>query len=150
MRNDYYSVAQIAEMLHMHPKTIQRYIRQGQLQANKIGKSWRVSGHELSRFAETAQSPQPSTQAAPLPERTKVSVVMDIAVIGQEHATGLIQSLQAAMNVKPIEYGKASLFTQYIEELSIVRLTLWGNLPFSAAVLDLTNTYLNQTKESTE
>ena len=147
MHNDYYSVAQIAEMLHMHPKTIQRYIREGRLQANKFGKSWRVSGHELSRFAEETAPSQRNAQAGPLPERTKVSVVMDIAVVGQDHAMRLIQSLQAAMNVKPAEYGNASLFTQYIEELSTVRLTLWGNLPFSAAVLDLTNTYLSQTKE---
>jgi excisionase family DNA binding protein len=36
MDGKYYTVEQIAEMLQIHPKTIQRYIREGKLRANKI------------------------------------------------------------------------------------------------------------------
>ena len=149
MIKDYYSVAQIAQMLGMHPKTIQRYIREGRLRAAKIGKSWRVSGHELSRFAEECRPAHTQTRDLRLPDRTNVSVVMDIAVISREHAERLTHSLQAAMNAKPAEFGQASLFTQFIEELSTLRLTLWGNLPFSAAVLDLVHAYLSQIEEET-
>ena len=52
MNKDYYSVEQISDMLDIHPKTIQRYIREGRLRATKIGKSWRVTGHDLSVFIE--------------------------------------------------------------------------------------------------
>ena len=31
----------------MHPKTIQKYIREGKLRAAKVGKSWRVTGHDI-------------------------------------------------------------------------------------------------------
>ena len=48
MNETYYSVEQISEMLHIHPKTVQRYIREGKLRAAKLGKSWRVTGHDLT------------------------------------------------------------------------------------------------------
>lgn len=55
MEEKYYSVEQISEMLNIHPKTIQRYIREGKLRAGKIGKSWRVTGHDLSVFMESTK-----------------------------------------------------------------------------------------------
>ena len=58
MNETYYSVEQVAQMLHMHPKTIQRYIREGRLRAAKIGKSWHISGHDLSSFVEANRKAQ--------------------------------------------------------------------------------------------
>ena len=43
MIEDYYTVEQISTMLKIHPKTVQRYIREGKLRATKIGKGWRVA-----------------------------------------------------------------------------------------------------------
>ena len=48
--NTHYTVEQAAELLAMHPKTIQRYIREGKLRAAKIGKGWRIAGRDLSVF----------------------------------------------------------------------------------------------------
>jgi len=53
MTREYYTVEQISEMLNIHPKTIRRYIREGRLHATKIGKSWRITGHDLSVFVES-------------------------------------------------------------------------------------------------
>ena len=52
MNQIYYSVDQISKLLDMHPKTIQRYIREGKLRATKFGKSYRISGQDLSTFTE--------------------------------------------------------------------------------------------------
>jgi excisionase family DNA binding protein len=49
----YYTVQQISDMLDIHPKTIQRYIREGKLRASKVGKGWRITGHDLSTFVES-------------------------------------------------------------------------------------------------
>ena len=38
MIDNYYTVEQISGILNIHPKTIQRYIREGRLRAAKIGK----------------------------------------------------------------------------------------------------------------
>ena len=48
----YYTVDQVAELLNLHPKTLQRYIREGKLKATKLGKSYRITGHDLSVFTE--------------------------------------------------------------------------------------------------
>ena len=144
MENGYYSVPQIAQLVHMHPKTIQRYIREGKLRAVKLGRGWRVTGHDLSAFMEANKQQSDQTHELSPQERTKASAVIDIAVIRKDEAQRLILSMNAAMNVKPKDYGRASLHTQYLEAESAVRLSLWGNLPFTAAVLDILNTYLQQ------
>ena len=41
MREQYYTVEQIAHMLNIHPKTIQRYIREGETSRNQDRKGWR-------------------------------------------------------------------------------------------------------------
>lgn len=38
-----YTVDEVAKMLNMHSRTIRRYIEKGQLRAERIGGSWRIS-----------------------------------------------------------------------------------------------------------
>jgi len=151
MDDTFYSVEQIARMLHMHPKTIQRYIREGKLRAVKIGKGWRITGHDVSRFTE-AHCASAGADAAPPPpeERTRASAVLDIAACGREDADRLVRHLNVAMHSKPPEYGRSSLVTQYLEEEHTLRLTLWGNLSFAAAVLTMAEQFLAQTEEEEE
>ena len=52
MEEKFYTVDQIAEILGMHHKTIRKFITEGKLKANKVGKQWRISGHDLSLFME--------------------------------------------------------------------------------------------------
>lgn len=141
----YYNVEQIAQMLNIHPKTIQRYIREGKLRATKIGKSWRVSGHDLSRFTEGANiASNESVVGNPAKERTRASSVIDISVIGKDEATRIINSLTAAMNVKPMEYGQASMHAQFLEIDNTVRITLWGNIQFMSAILNAIEVFTAQ------
>ena len=93
MIEKYYTVEQIAEMIGMHPKTIQRYIREGRLRAQKIGKAWRVTGHDLSTFIEgtdgvakneTSPGLQSIIEAAK--KNIKVSTVIDIPVSNTSEA----------------------------------------------------------------
>jgi len=48
----FYTIDKIAEMLGMHHKTIRKFINEGKLRANKVGKQWRISSHDLSLFME--------------------------------------------------------------------------------------------------
>ena len=148
MNDAYYTVAQIARMLHMHPKTIQRYIREGKLRAAKIGKSWRISGHDLSWFTEeNSLSPDQAQRTFKPLERTKASAVIDIAADSKTDAQRMIRSLNAAMVSRPPEFGQVSLVTQYLEADNTVRVSLWGNLSFMAAVFSTMETYMKQVEE---
>jgi excisionase family DNA binding protein len=136
MSKDYYTVEQISDMLDIHPKTIQRYIREGRLRATKIGKSWRVTGHDLSTFVESNRDERPGSE-----NRTERSViassVIDIIAYGKEDAIRIMNTLTAALNAKPPEYGQSSMQAQYIEREHMVRVTLWGDIRFMALMMDM-------------
>mgnify|MGYP000580894038 CR=1 FL=1 len=90
--NKYYTVEQISELLSMHPKTIQRYIREGKLPANKIGKSWRISGHDLSVFAESNNISDIDI-AATSENKVLISSVIDINVLTSDESIRIINRL---------------------------------------------------------
>lgn len=132
MSEKYYTVDQIAEILKIHPKTIQRYIREGKLKAVKMGKSWRVSGHDLSVFTETAA---PLPQAQSVRDKIKISSVIDIDIYDIDEATRIINALTAALNFKPAEYGTSTMQAQIIQPEHKVRIMLWGSVNFMEDML---------------
>jgi excisionase family DNA binding protein len=150
MNGKYYTVEQISEMLKMHPKTIQRYIREGKLSAVKIGKSWRISGHDLSVFMESeagqaAFSVQTGDKAAK--PRAVASSVVDISVGGKDEAIHLMNALTAAMNSKPPDCGRTSLHMQYIEPEQSIRATLWGSVAVVATILAAIESLIERAEE---
>ena len=114
----------------MHPKTVQRYIREGKLRAVKVGKGWRVSGHDLSVFTESIP---PSGGETPV---AVVSCVADIYAADRDAAIRMMNALGAAHTGKPPEYGQGSVQTQYIPEEQKLRVTLYGGARFTALMLD--------------
>lgn len=135
MMKEYYTVEQISEILNIHPKTIQRYIREGKLRATKIGKSWRVTGHDLSTFTESGGYNAPVPQDGQM-RSVIASSVIDIYADGKEDAIRIMNTLTASLNSKPSEYGQSSMHSQYIERENMVRVTLWGGIRFMAIMMD--------------
>jgi len=146
MNEKYYTAEEISQMLSIHPKTVQRYIREGRLRATKIGKSWRVSGHDLSVFTEGG-SPARKVQKKPAEMQVKASSVIDIDVDSVDEAVRIINTLSAVMNAKPPEYGRSSMHTQFLEPDYKVRITLWGNLKFMSAILATVDLLVDQCEE---
>ncbi|HWP79347.1 MAG TPA: helix-turn-helix domain-containing protein [Candidatus Acidoferrum sp.] len=136
MNGKYYTVEQISKLLDIHPKTVQRYIREGKLRATKLGKGWRVGGHELSIFLESAGVKGPAPEAEPARSATASSVV-DIPVRGNDGAIRIMNALTGALSSKPPEYSRSSMHSQYIERENMIRVTLWGDLRFMAMMMDM-------------
>lgn len=143
---EYYTVEQIAELLTMHPKTIQKYIREGKLRATKVGKSWRVTGHDLSIFTESTRLLE---DKVPTKKQDKVSVscVVDILVNEPDEGVRIVNLLTAALNCKPEKYGKSTMYTQYLEHENKVRVTLWGHLLFMQEIIEFISVVTEQTTE---
>ncbi|WP_262888336.1 helix-turn-helix domain-containing protein [Draconibacterium mangrovi] len=40
---EYYSIREVAKILDMKPKTVQKYCREGNIKAGKIGKNWIIT-----------------------------------------------------------------------------------------------------------
>jgi excisionase family DNA binding protein len=149
MPEKYYTAEQAAELLKMHIKTVQRYIREGKLRANKVGKSWRITGHDLSVFAEGSQerAESPADLDIPPEGRVKISAVADIEGIGREEAIRIMNTLTAVMNVKPPEYGSSTFTSQYLEPDRKIRIMLWGNLPFMEAIMSVISALTGQKEQ---
>lgn len=140
MKEKYYSVEQISEMLNIHPKTIQRYIREGKLRAGKIGKSWRVTGHDLSVFMESTKLPSGKGISHSINKsdyEIKVSSVIDIDVEGMDYAIRIMNTVTAALNTNLPEYGHPTMHAQFLESECKVRVTIWGNIQFAQAIFQL-------------
>ena len=124
MEHKYYTPDEIAELLQMHPKTIRRYIREGKLKATKIGKGWRVSGHDLTVFAERMPLTTEAKDANESP--VKVSAVVDVPVRNSDDVMRLMNFVASVQ-----DSSKASFVTingQYIQHEEVFRMMLWGNL----------------------
>ncbi len=148
MNKDYYTVEQISKMLDIHPKTIQRYIRDGRLRASKVGKSWRINGHDLSVFIEGDSNEEQQIKQINLNTKINASSVIDINVDGKENAIRIMNALTGVMNSKPSEYGKSSVQAQFIEMENMVRITLWGEIRFMAAMMDMIISLMEQNERS--
>lgn len=131
---DYYAVEQISEMLNIHPKTIQRYIREGKLRAIKVGKSWRVNRHDLRVFLESLDVRSSASKAERI---ITASSVIDITCNGSEDAIRIMNLLTSAFNAKSSAFVKTSMQSQYIEPESIVRVMLWGDIRFISTIVDM-------------
>ena len=143
MEPKYYTVAQVAEMLDIHEKTIQRYIREGKLSASKVGKFWRISGHDLSLFVNGNQN-NFRNESNNKEKKIMVSSVIDIDVDSTDEAISLVNMLTAALNSKQPEYGKSTMNAQFIEQENKVRVMLYGNIKFSESIMWILSNYNNQ------
>lgn len=45
-----YTVADLSKILHLHPKTVVRFIHQGKILAQKIGRAWMVTKDALASY----------------------------------------------------------------------------------------------------
>jgi len=134
MVEKYYTVEQIAEIIALHPKTIQRYIREGRLKAQKVGKAWRVTGHDLSVFLEGQNSTSMTETSLGLQSiigaahnDISVSAVIDIPVNNSSEAVHVVNWMTASLNSQSTEHGYKSFSSQYIEPEKKIRIMLWGS-----------------------
>lgn len=141
MEETYYTVDAISKILEMHPKTIQRYIREGKLKATKVGKAWRISGHDLSVFMNDSNIHVEATERKQLADRIRISSFIDIDVSDMDEAMKISSTLTAAMNSKSKEYGKTSLSVQFLDTENKLRIMVWGNASFMEALMSFLSHY---------
>lgn len=137
MKEKWYSVEQVSEMLGLHPKTLRRYITEGKLRAGKVGKQYRISGHDLSVFVEGSglHFNETDKQESFIPS-VDVSAVADITVRGRDEADRIERTLIAALNAKDASYGESSVSIQRSGGDNKMRVMLWGGASFIAAMLE--------------
>ncbi len=134
MEDELLTVDRVAQIVGLHPRTVRRLIREGRLNARKIGKQWRVRRNELDRLAG-AETSDPAAVSSRESERIQVSAVVDICVTTSEEATRIFNSVLAAVMAKGPEYGVVRYESVYLKDEKKARLMLWGDAAFIGNLL---------------
>lgn len=147
MEKNFYTVEEVAGLLSMHPKTIRRYIREGRLEATRIGKSYVIHGHALSLFTESPRRTIVNTtdisqtpRTTEVPKQVRVSSVVDIDAVDTEDSMRITNTLLAAMNSRPSDMEHVRLDSRYDSVNRQLRILLWGPPIFIATMLQAVET----------
>ncbi len=57
--SNYYIVSEAAEVLKCHPATLSRWLKNGQIEARKLGKSWIISEQAIADFLNKVENKPP-------------------------------------------------------------------------------------------
>lgn len=153
MDEKFYTIEQIAGILGMHHKTIRKFITEGKLRANKVGKQWRISGHDLSIFIEdnnissqnktenenvefSANSIDINTKAS----KINISTVIDINEIAMDEHRRISNTLLALMNSKDSKMSNSTINMKYYKDNKNLKIMIWGDIEFTKEMLNFIST----------
>lgn len=161
MDNRFYTIEEIADLLGMHHKTIRKFITEGKLGASKMGKQWRISGHDLSVFMESNNVKMSINNKAKGNEtndgldityatgeaiegqrKVNVSTVVDIDEISKDDFMRISNTLIAVANCKDPEIGKSTIHVKYDESDRRLRVILWGGIRYIEIMLSTISTLM--------
>ena len=158
MEEKFYTIDQIAEILGMHHKTIRKFITEGKLRANKVGKQWRISGHDLSLFMEDnnvniknnnkLESEKIEFSTGDVDSNIKtskinVSTFIDINEVDIDEHKRISNMLLALMNSKDSKIRNSTINIKYYKNNKNLKVMLWGDIEFTNAMLDFISTITN-------
>ena len=138
MGKNWYTVSQVAKLLQLHEKTVQRFIREGKLKASKVGRSYRIAGHDLSVFAgsigeetgsalnKSPSDPNFSMESNELKGRATVSAVIDCYIRNKDEAMRISNTFNAVMNSKLPEDGAGRFDFSYFDGDDKGKLIFYG------------------------
>ncbi|WP_042272539.1 helix-turn-helix domain-containing protein [[Clostridium] dakarense] len=155
MEEKFYTIDQIAEILGMHHKTIRKFITEGKLRANKVGKQWRISGHDLSLFMENNnvsirnknevenEKIEFSTSEVDTSKRINkinISTVIDINEVDMDEYRKISNMLLAVMNSKDSKMSNSTINIKHYKIERNLKVMLWGDIEFTKEMLDFIST----------
>jgi len=139
MSAPFYSIEDLAGILKLHPKTILRFIHEGKIRAQKIGRSWRISREALKEYSH-AELAVPARAVEPVDfgtigSRMRVSSVIEIDEQNSEEASRLSNTLMAALNCKDPSWGNSRFDWFYYPETRKAKYVLYGTPAFICEIM---------------
>jgi excisionase family DNA binding protein len=133
----------------MHHKTIRKFITEGKLGANKVGKQWRISSESLNAFMEQkvgADNKQVEayeeikisaneTNSSVIRPKINVSTVIEVNEVDKEQYMRISNTLIAVMNSKDPSLGNSTISMKYNEKEDRLKIMLWGTMKFTEEML---------------
>ncbi|MEV2277544.1 helix-turn-helix domain-containing protein [Nocardiopsis sp. NPDC049922] len=134
MNDRLYSVEQVAELLGLHVRTIRNYVRDGRLNAVRIGKQYRIAQSDLEAFTGRPVPGPPG--AAPGRRHSEVSSIVEVE--GVDRATAdRVATLLTSVAASPRPDGPPlRVQTVFDAERSRMKVVVLGGLADTARMLD--------------
>lgn len=151
MKDKFYTIDQVARILGMHHKTIRKFIKEGKLSANKVGKQWRISDKDLNVFMDNPSNEEMKVDeemkistdeinSAAVRPKINISTVVEINEIGKEQYTRISNTLIAVMNCKDSSLANSTINMKYYEKENKLRIMLWGTMKFTTEMMSIVST----------
>jgi len=99
-----------AEQLNLHPRTVLRFIREGRLEAKKVGRSYRIARAHLEAFAGLPARIE--TRSEPPAATATITSIVDVPDVGPQLAQTWARTVTSAVNGDP--RGAAPMRTDVI------------------------------------
>ncbi len=136
-----YSVEDVSKILQLHPKTIVRFIHDGKIKAQKIGREWRISQEALKEYSHaelsTPSLPKEEPQYDTLESRMIISAVIEIREQNSEEASRLANSITAALHCKDPSWGQCRFDSFYYPENRLSKFVLYGSAEFISQIMHM-------------
>jgi excisionase family DNA binding protein len=129
---------QVATKLGLHVKTVRRYIRDGELEAVKVGKRYRVTAKALEEYSGMSLE---SAAAAQRPF-TEASSIVSIDELTREAADRLATLVVGVAQGRPDTSGPLHVEATYYPERKRLKVVCSGDIAATTHLLALINTLL--------
>ncbi|MCO1598032.1 helix-turn-helix domain-containing protein [Micromonospora sp. RHAY321] len=138
MKEDMYSVEQVADQLGLHVRTVRGYIRSGRLRAVRIGKQYRIAASDLDALTgQTRDTTGTLTGAA------EVSSIVQIDGVDRAAADRLGTLVLASANTGHDPANPLRVQTVHDEERHRMKIIILGDPASTAELLHLLDAVLN-------
>ncbi|MFI7003096.1 helix-turn-helix domain-containing protein [Nocardia sp. NPDC050175] len=135
MTDRLYSVEQVAERLGLHVRTIRTYVRDGRLNAVRIGKQYRIAEADLEAFTGLPV-PAPVRETVGRQRHTEVSSIVQVEAISAEMADRLTTLLMGAANTRSPDDEPLRIETAYDAERARMKVIVLGGLADTARLFE--------------
>lgn len=141
MKEEFYSVEQVADRLGLHVRTVRNYVREGRLKAVRIGKQYRIAAEDLA-----AMTGRPAAAFVREPVRreryVEVSSIVEIDAISPELSSRLTNLLTGAANSRGQREDRLRIESIYDTERARLKIILIGSIETNASMLKVINAVL--------
>lgn len=127
-----------AAHLHLHRKTVLRYIRDGRLPATKIGKSYRIRRADLDAFAGTPTMTVATADAA------RVTTIVDVPGVGPALASKIASAVTNSLHSGRDQRGDIHAEVIHDAEAAQLKIVVVGAVAETRSLLGLLQVWLEQ------
>jgi len=146
-----YTVEEAAAFLQLHPKTLRRKIRAGEIESTRVGKRYRLTAAQLQDYlgedASLLVPPQPA-----MVRRDVASTVVDVTVVPPELHSQISNYLTAALsNARQFDpSARTSVHCQYFAETAELKIMLTGSIEHVQTLLAMVSSLLKAQRQESD